>query len=105
MLEKADPTTLLQQTFRTLCCPCLFGVLFQVGDSLTYGSNRLSLFVRNGDIEFFLEFHDQFNGVQRVCTQIISKEASLVTSASSTPSLSTIIFLTLVAMSDIVVNF
>jgi hypothetical protein len=33
------------------------------------------------------------------------KEASLVTSASSTPNLSTIIFLTLVAMSDIVVKF
>jgi hypothetical protein len=33
------------------------------------------------------------------------KEASLVTSASSTPSLSTMIFLTLVAMSDIFVKF
>ena len=33
------------------------------------------------------------------------KEAALVTSASSTPNLSTMIFLTLVAMSDIVNSF
>src|ERR1041384_6288182 len=33
------------------------------------------------------------------------KEASVVTSASSTPNLSTMIFLTLVAMSDILVKF
>src|SRR5258705_9650946 len=62
---------------RIYCKPevLLFSVLFQVGDSLTYSSDGLSLFVRNGNVEFLFEFHDKFNCVQRVCTQIISKRS------------------------------
>ena len=39
---------------------------------LTFG-----LFVRNGNVEFFFEFHDQFNGVEAVGTEILD-EARIV---------------------------
>ena len=53
----------------------LLCVLFQISYGLTYSCNGLSLFIRNGNIEFFFKFHDQFNCVQRICSEIIRKRS------------------------------
>lgn len=78
----------------------LFGVGFQVGDRLAHGLNVFRLIVRNGKVEFFLEFHDQFNGIEESAPKSLVKLASGVTSFSSTPNLSTMMERTLLAISD-----
>src|SRR5690606_29293097 len=51
----------------------LLYVLFQVRNSLTNGGDGFSLFIRNRDVEFFFKFHNQLNGIQRVCSQIVGE--------------------------------
>ena len=83
----------------------LLGVLLEVSDGLTNSGNGLSLLIRDGDVEFLFKLHDQLDGINESAPRSLVKEASLVTSASSTPSLSTMIFFTLDAMSDMIFWF
>lgn len=55
----------------------LLSVFFDVRYSIAYSTNLLSLVVGDRDTEFFLEFHDKFYSVKRVCSKIVS-EASFV---------------------------
>ena len=41
----------------------LLCVFIQVSNSLANSGNGFSLLIRNGDVEFLFEFHDQFNSV------------------------------------------
>ncbi len=67
----------------------LFCVLLDISDSITYSTDLLSLIVGDRDSELLL----------------FVKLASGFTSASSTPSLSTIIAFTLLSISDIIFFF
>ena len=70
-------------------CKNLFCVLLDVCDSVANSTDLLSLVVGDRDTELLLDV----------------KLASGLTSASSTPSLSTIIALTLLSISDIIFFF
>ena len=59
-------------TKQPLCCySYLFCVLLDVSDSVTYSSDLLCLVVGNRNTKLLLELHNQLNGIQRICTQII----------------------------------
>jgi len=51
----------------------LFFVSLDIGNGITNGGNAFSVAVGNLDIECFLEVHNQFYGIQRVGTQIVSE--------------------------------
>src|SRR5260221_456613 len=51
-------------------------VLFQVRNRLTYGRDVLCLIVRNGEVKFLFELHDEFYSVQTVSAKVVG-EASL----------------------------
>ena len=56
----------------------LFGILLDVSDSITNCSDLFSSFIRNRDAEYFLEFHNQFYCIQRICTEVIGKTCTLL---------------------------
>ena len=45
---------------------CAIGFLLNVGNSLTHSSHLLGVFVRNINIEFFLESHNKFNDIEGI---------------------------------------
>src|SRR5579864_7396436 len=49
------------------------GVLADVIDGVLYGADLLGILVRNLDIEGLFKGHDEFNGVQRIGTQVVYK--------------------------------
>ena len=51
----------------------LFLVLLDVLDGVTYGSDLLSVLIRDLDIESLLELHDQLYGVERISTQMVGE--------------------------------
>ena len=51
----------------------LFCVLLDVSDSVANGTDLLCLIVGNGDTKLLLKLHDQLNGIQLICTQIIGE--------------------------------
>src|SRR5688572_10955805 len=73
--QKADLVHLLIPAERDRLYPYLLSMLFQISYSLTNCGNGLSLLIRNRDIEFFFEFHDQFYSVERVCSQVICERS------------------------------
>lgn len=48
-------------------------MLLDVLDSVAYGSDLLSILVRNLNVESLLELHDQLNGIERVCAQVVGE--------------------------------
>src|SRR5258706_13882501 len=48
-------------------------VLLEVRNRLPNGSNVLSLVVRDRNVEFLFEFHDQFYGIQRIGSKVVGK--------------------------------
>ena len=51
--------------------------LFYISDCVAYGTDLLSVLIRNGDSKLFLKLHDHLYGVQRICAQV-SLEVSFV---------------------------
>ena len=51
----------------------LYLVRLDVVDSITYGSDLLSVLIRDLDIESLFELHDQLYGVERVCAQVVGE--------------------------------
>src|SRR5690606_19639221 len=47
---------------------CYLFCCFYIRDSLTNCSDVFCLVIWNLDIKFFFEFHDQFYGIQRICS-------------------------------------
>ena len=50
---------------------CFVG--FDVVDGVADGSYLFGVFVRYGDTEFLLEFHDKLYGVEGVCAKVVGK--------------------------------
>ncbi len=50
--------------------------LFDVRDGVTDGADLFGVFIGNRDREFFFEFHDQFDSIQRICAEIIGEAGS-----------------------------
>src|SRR3954468_6963423 len=50
-----------------------FRMLGDVIDRVLYGANLLGIFVGNFDVECFFESHDQFDGVERIRTEVVHK--------------------------------
>ena len=48
-------------------------MLLDVLDGVTYGSDLLSVLIRDLDIESLLELHDQLYGVELVCAQVVGE--------------------------------
>ena len=48
----------------------LFLVRFDVVDGVAHGFDALSVFVRDFDVEFFFELHDEFKGVEAVSAEV-----------------------------------
>ncbi len=46
---------------------------FDVGDRVAYGGDFFSVFVRDRNLEFFFELHDQLDGVERIGAEVIGK--------------------------------
>jgi len=51
----------------------LLSVSRDVFDSVLYGADLFGLVIGDSDAEFFLEFHDEFYGVEAVCAKIFSE--------------------------------
>jgi hypothetical protein len=49
------------------------GRLFQEFNGVSDGRDRFRLVVGNFDVEFFLERHDQLNGIERVGAEIVDE--------------------------------
>lgn len=51
----------------------LLGLAFEVFHGLADGLDFLGLFIRDGDLEFLFEFHDELHGVERVGAKILDE--------------------------------
>src|SRR6266481_2089920 len=71
-----------------------FGVFIDIVDRILDGRHLLGVLVRHFNAERLLERHHQFHLVQRIRPRSSTNDAVGVTSASSTPSCSTIICFT-----------
>ena len=72
--------------------------LFDVSNDIGNGLKLFSFFVGYFDVKVFFESHHEFNGIQRISTEISMNFASAVTLSDSTPSCSTMILLTFSSM-------
>ena len=46
---------------------------FDVGDSVTYGSDLLRFLFGDGDTEFLLEVHHEFYSFERISTEVVGE--------------------------------
>ena len=52
-------------------------VFVQIIDSVLNGQDFFGSFIRDFTTEFFFESHNQFNGVQAVCAQIVNEAGGI----------------------------
>lgn len=82
---------------------CFVG--FDVVDGVADGGYLFGVFVRYGDTEFLLEFHDKLYGVEESAPRSLAKLDVSSISFSATFNLSFIISTTFDEISDITFNF
>ena len=51
----------------------LFCGLLDILDGVANSTDGLSFIVGDGNVELLLKLHDQLNGIQRICAQIVSE--------------------------------
>src|SRR2546430_5664465 len=60
---------------RGMVCSVLRGVLLDVLDGVLHLLDLLRGLVRNLDVEGFLERHDQLDGVERICAEVVHERS------------------------------
>src|SRR5690606_5616217 len=69
----ADAGNLLNRKLQIGNRKSLVAVFLDVVDGLTHCLDLFSLFVGDGQLEFILEFHHQFDGIQRVGVEVVDE--------------------------------